>query len=75
MNDKQQSKPPEKWGTSAAAFYADCEGKTIHIHLDTGGMLTGMLLGVDRWDIVIQREDETRVLIPKHAIASIEPGT
>lgn len=67
-------KPPEHWGTSAAQFYADCEGETIDIHLETGQVLTGRLLGVDRYDIVLERSEGKRALIPKHAIVYIEPG-
>jgi sRNA-binding regulator protein Hfq len=80
MSNNKKTKPPQHWGTSAAAFYADYEGKPVTIHLQTGETLSGALLGVDRYDIVLERgstqltTSDTRVLIPKHAIVYVEPG-
>ena len=72
MSDK---KPPQHWGTSAAAFYADCEDEQINIHVETGQTLSGVLLGVDRYDLILERDDGAKVLIPKHAVVLIEPGS
>lgn len=69
MNDKIV----DKWGTSAARFYARCEGEEVAIHLLTGDKLVGILIGVDKYDVFIERSDSV-FLIAKHAIAWIEPG-
>ncbi len=64
----QLKRPLEDWGTSAAQFYADVENKIIAIHLRDGQVLTGELVGVDKFDLVLEREAGKRALIPKHAI-------
>ena len=63
----------DKWGASAARFYARCEGEEVAIHLLTGDKLVGTLTGVDKYDVFIERDDAV-ILIAKHAIAWIEPG-
>lgn len=73
-NHKKSATPPDHWGTSAAAFYADCEGETIEIHTETHEVLSGVLLGVDRYDVILKRDGGARVLIPKHAIVYIRSG-
>ena len=67
-------KPRARWGTSTASFYADYEGKTITVHLVMGDELRGVLVGVDTYDIFVEREGETTVLVAKHAISWIEPA-
>ena len=62
-------KIPQRWGTSAAAFYFDIEGETIQVHLMGGDVLTGVVLGVDTFDLVFELDTGAHVLIPKHAIA------
>ena len=70
--DPAQRGTQQRWGTSAAAFYFDIEGETIQVHLMTGEVLTGMVLGLDTFDLVFQQDKGACVLIPKHAIAYIE---
>lgn len=69
---KQQNAVPERWGTSSAAFFADMEGETINVHLRSGQALSGVLTGVDRYDIFLERSDGKVAMIPKHAIEWIE---
>jgi sRNA-binding regulator protein Hfq len=73
-NKNVKSQTPAKWGTSAAAFFARHEDERLKIHL-TGAakILTGSLVGVDQYDIFIEREDGVVVLVCKHAIQHIEP--
>lgn len=68
----QLKRPLEDWGTSAAQFYADVEGEIIAIHLRGGVVLTGELVGVDKFDLVLEREGGRRALVPKHAIEWME---
>ena len=63
----------DKWGTSAARFYARCEGEEVALHLLNGDQLAGILIGVDKYDVFIERGASV-LLIAKHAIAWIEPG-
>lgn len=65
-------RPPDEWGTSAAQFYADVEGKPVIVHLRGSQVLTGELVGLDTFDLVLKRETGRRALIPKHAIDWIE---
>ena len=67
----QLSRPLDEWGTSAAQFYAYVENKTIAIHLRSNQVLTGELVDVDTYDLVLLREND-KTLIPKHAIEWIE---
>jgi len=71
-SNKTPARPPEHWGASAASFYADCEGKAITIHLESSTILTGVLLGIDRYDIILEVAGGEKILVPKHAIAYIE---
>jgi len=68
----QLKRPLDEWGTSALQFYAYVENKQIVIHLRSGQALNGELVGVDTYDLVLERQDSNKVLIPKHAIEWIE---
>ena len=68
----QLKRPLDEWGTSAAQFYAHVENKTIVMRLRGGQTLTGELVGVDTYDLVLERQDGARALVPKHAIEWIE---
>lgn len=67
--DKQPPRSPAIWGTSSAAFYAELEGEMIEVQLITGARLTGLLSGVDRYDLFIEQTDGSEVLVAKGAIA------
>ncbi len=62
---------PLKWGTSTAKFYARCEGDRITLHLTDGTTLTGLLVGVDKYDVFIERDTQV-ILVAKHAVGWIE---
>lgn len=65
---------PLKWGTSTAKFYARCEGESITLHLTDGVTLSGILVGVDKYDVFIERDTQV-ILVAKHAVGWIEPAT
>ena len=64
--------PPNRWGTSSARFYATHEGESIRVHFENGEVITGILMGLDLFDIFIERGGII-LLITKHAVAWIEP--
>ena len=64
---------PLKWGTSTAKFYTRCEGDRITLHLTDGTTLTGLLVGVDKYDVFIERDTQV-ILVAKHAVGWIEPS-
>ena len=64
--------PPNRWGTSSARFYALHEGESIRVHFENGEILTGILVGLDLFDVFIERDGIIH-LITKHAVAWIEP--
>jgi hypothetical protein len=68
-NAKKPPRPPDIWGTSSAAFYAELEGEAIDVQLITGTRLIGLLSGVDRYDLFIEKADGSEVLVAKGAIA------
>jgi len=68
---KAKPKPIQFWGLRAAAFYEQCEGETITVHLINGEDLRGELLGVDQYDVVLDPGDGLELLVPKHAIAYV----
>jgi sRNA-binding regulator protein Hfq len=69
VNRRKPPKPPTRWGTSEASFYNDAEGETITVHMVTGETLSGELIGLDTYNIVILPDSGKRVLLSKHAIA------
>jgi sRNA-binding regulator protein Hfq len=69
---KAPSKPPERWGVSSAAFYAYHRLKPVRIALSQGGDLVGTLIGVDKFDLVLELDDRTAILVPKHAVRWIK---
>ncbi|HTP11145.1 MAG TPA: hypothetical protein VMP08_22980 [Anaerolineae bacterium] len=71
-NTKKSPRPPDIWGTSSAAFYAELEGEAIDIQLITGAHLTGLLSGVDRYDLFLEQPDGHEVLVSKGAIAFVQ---
>ena len=75
MNDRNTKKPPRSpdiWGTSSAAFYAELEGEAIDVQLITGTRLTGLLSGVDRYDLFLEQPGGQEVLVSKGAIAFVQ---
>ena len=75
MTDRAAKKPPripDIWGTSSAAFYAELEGEAIAVQLITGGCLTGLLSGVDRYDLFVEQTEGVEVLIAKGAIVLVQ---
>jgi sRNA-binding regulator protein Hfq len=74
MSNNDKPKIPMKWGVSAAKFYADREGEPIIVHLVDGGDLTGILAGIDQYEIFVELDNDAGVvLVPKHAIKYVEP--
>ena len=67
------TKPPEKWGTLSAMFFAGLKEQAITVHLQNGETLSGTLVGVDKYDVCLERPDRSTTLVTKHAIAWIEP--
>lgn len=77
-NGSKPAKPkiPNKWGVSEAKWMADQENELITIHLRGGEMQRGYLIGLDQFTIFIEHEaSKAKLLIAKHAIDWIEPGT
>ncbi len=75
MNDRntqKPSRPPDIWGTSSAAFYAELEGEAIEVQLITGSRLTGLLSGIDRYDLFLEQAGGHEVLVSKGAIAFVQ---
>jgi sRNA-binding regulator protein Hfq len=66
---KTTSKSLARWGTSSQTFFNDAEGETLTVHLMTGDTVTGELIGLDTFDIVILPEGGNKIIVPKHAIA------
>lgn len=65
------AKPPSTWGVSSAAFYAYHRLKPVRVVALDGTAITGLLIGVDTYDLILERGDKTAILIPKHAVKVI----
>lgn len=74
-NPKKPPRPPDIWGTSSAAFYAELEGEAIEVQLITGSRLIGLLSGVDRYDLFLEQTSGNEVLVSKGAIAFVQRTT
>ena len=71
---KAKPRPIQFWGLRAAAFYEQCEGEMITLHLANGEDLAGEIVGVDQYDVVLNPGGDRRLLVPKHAIAYVALG-
>jgi sRNA-binding regulator protein Hfq len=71
---KQQPKPPETWGVSTADFFFSLREKPIKVVTLDGKVYDGILLGVDKYDIIFKQPDGQLVLMPKHAVKYIIGG-
>lgn len=60
---------PVRWGVSEAKWMADRENELIDVHLRSGDILRGYLIGLDQFTIGLERESDGKVLLVcKHAI-------
>lgn len=67
-----EEKLPGRWGTSEVKFYYDVEDELVTVSLRSGESLTGYVVGLDNYAIVVELADNRqRVLIHKHAIDTI----
>ena len=79
-NGKGNGKPaedkiPGRWGMNEPKFYFDRENELVAIHLRGGDTITGYVIGLDVYAIMIEREsDQAPILMHKHAIDWIEPA-
>lgn len=72
----QDDKIPGRWGMNEAKFYFDRENELVAVHMRSGETITGYVIGLDVYAIMIEREsDQAPILMHKHAIDWIEPAT
>ena len=71
----EPERPPVRWGTSSATFYARLEDECVLVYFleAADAPLCGRLVGVDQYDIFLEVEGVTW-LIAKHAIRSVRPN-
>jgi len=69
---KTPPKPPERWGLSSSAFYAAHRKRQVRVVFPDNKYLVGTLIGVDKFDLVLECENQTTRLVPKHAVRWIE---
>ena len=68
-------KIPGRWGMNEAKFYFDRENELVAVHMRSGETITGYVIGLDIYAIMIEREsDQAPILMHKHAIDWIEPA-
>ena len=68
-------KIPGRWGMNEAKFYFDRENELVTVHIRGGDTITGYVIGLDVYAIMIEREsDQAPILMHKHAIDWIEPA-
>ena len=60
---------------STAEFYAALQNKQITIALLDSKAYAGELVGVNRYDLIIELKDGRQMLIPKHAVKYVLPST
>lgn len=66
-------KTPGRWGLREPKFFADCENELVAVHLITGDVLRGYIIGLDIYGIGLEIDGRKYpVWIHKHAIAYIE---
>ena len=73
-NDNQKTKLRHVFGMRSAEFYAALEGKSIRVAFMDGKAMTGTLIGLDQYDIILDK-DGVQVLIPKHSLKYVAPAS
>lgn len=66
-------KTAQTWGVSAANFYTAFKEQSIKVALLNGASITGKLVGIDTYDIILSLND-TYILLPKHSILFVRPA-
>lgn len=70
-----EDKIPGRWGMNEPKFYFDRENELVTVHIRGGDTITGYVIGLDVYAIMIEREsDQAPILMHKHAIDWIEPA-
>jgi sRNA-binding regulator protein Hfq len=70
---KLDEKIPGRWGLSEARFLSDCENEPVAIHLRSGEIMRGFIVGVDNYGIGLEVTGRANpVWVHKHAVDYIE---
>ncbi|HEY77282.1 MAG TPA: hypothetical protein G4O00_14090 [Thermoflexia bacterium] len=64
-------KPQQVWGKRSAEFYADLQGKKVRVSTVTGKVYSGVLVGVDTYDLIIRQDSGLEVLITKGSVVYV----
>lgn len=75
-NKKQQARPeqpeiervPQFWGMSQRDFFSSLNGDLIELATLDGKIIKGRLKGFGQFDLIIEQEDATTILVFKHAL-------
>ncbi|MBN1580205.1 MAG: RNA chaperone Hfq [Anaerolineae bacterium] len=65
--------PKRNWGTSQATYLARLEGTPVKVAFMDGKALTGVLSGVDTYEVFIKPSKGPEVMIAKGAIKYVHP--
>jgi len=67
-------KTSQRWGISAAEFYAALKEQPVQVALGDGKVIVGVLIGVDTYDLMLRTKDNRQVLVAKHAAKYVMPA-
>ena len=67
VQKKEEEKPPSHWALTGDEVLKRLQGKHFVLHLLDGEVMEGTLVGYDRYNLTLMRDDGL-LLIPKHAV-------
>ena len=74
QRSERAPKFPTRWGVSEAKWMADRENELINVHMRSGDVITGYLVGLDQFVIGLEDQASRKtLLIAKHAVDYFEP--
>jgi len=65
--------PYEEWGVTGIGYLRNRAKGEIVVHLLNGEIMPGKLVGMDRWNLVLDTGGKQH-LVPKHAVLYVEDG-
>jgi hypothetical protein len=72
---KTMPKPAHVWGVSTREFLDAVQNRSVRVTTVDGKTYAATLVGVDLYDVILKQGDGALILMPKHVIKLIVPGT
>lgn len=71
-SDKKKSQ--QVWGRRSAEFYATLQEKAVTVQVATGQRFTGILVGVDTYELILRQAGGMELLVYKGNVVYVHPA-